>query len=270
MNKKYHKKMKIHLLFCCLFGLLFWSCDEEGDINLFSIEDDMELGAQLRDEVLSQTNEYDVLDELQYEESYEYIDGMVQEILASGEVRYAEEFAWEVYLLNDETLNAFAAPGGYIFIYTGLIQFLEQPDDLAGVLAHEMAHADLRHSTDQLTQQYGISLLLSLILGEENQSLITDVLSTIVDLRFSRSDESEADAFSVQYLCETQFASNGAASFFEKLKDDTNNFIPEFLSTHPSPENRVEQINQIAEDSECDTTQSGRLTSWEAFQRSLP
>jgi predicted Zn-dependent protease len=267
------KKLLVNMkkLFWLLLVVLvsFTACEEDGGINIFSIEDDLELGLQLRDEVLS-SSEYQVLERTQYPESYAYLDNMVENILDSGNVKYRDEFAWEVYLLEDETLNAFAAPGGYIFVYSGLIKFLDRPDDLAGVLAHEIAHADQRHSTDQLTKRYGLSTLLGLVLGENSESAVTDILSGLLDLRFSRSDESEADAFSVRYLCETEYASNGAASFFEKLTEDSPVAIPAFLSTHPNPENRVADINQLTNENQCDTQPIGNLSNWTAFQNSLP
>ncbi len=244
--------------------------DRGGGINLFTIQDDMELGQQLRDEILANPTEYPILNEGQYAGAYAYIRDIVDDILASGELEYAEEFAWEVYIIDDpETLNAFAAPGGYIFVYTGLIKFLEEKDDFVGVMGHEMAHADLRHSTQQLTQQYGVATLLGLLLGQD-QDLLTNVLGSLLGLRFSRDDESQADKFSVIYLCQTEYAANGAASFFQKLVDAGSATPPEFLSTHPSPDNRVEAINMEAEDRNCDTTFDSDAAEWANFQNSLP
>jgi len=72
--------------------------------------------------------------------------------------KHKDDFAWQVKIIDDpETLNAFATPGGYIYVYTGLIKFLDTEDQLAGVMGHEIAHADLRHSTRQMTSSYGVS-----------------------------------------------------------------------------------------------------------------
>ncbi|MEM1325792.1 MAG: M48 family metalloprotease [Bacteroidota bacterium] len=261
--------MRIAFFLLITLGLLSSTCGSGNGINLFSIEDDIALGKQLRDQVLS-SGEYNVLSRSQYPQSYAYLDNMVNSILNSGDIRYKDEFAWEVYILEDETLNAFAAPGGYIFVYTGLIKFLDRPDDLAGVMAHEVAHADRRHSTDQLTRRYGISALAGIVLGENAENIGTEILSSLVSLRFGRSDESEADAFSVNYLCDTKYAANGAASFFEKMTQQNTVGVPEFLSTHPSPQNRVAEINQLANQTQCSTNASGSVSAWQSFQRSLP
>lgn len=261
--------LPILLLLITAFGLS--SCSKDGGINIFSVEQDVQLGMQLKEQVLADSSQFEVLDRQQYAGAYNYVENIVSDILASGEVTYADEFAWEVHLIeNDTVLNAFAAPGGYIFVYTGLIKFLEQKDDFAGVLAHEMAHADERHSTEQLTQTYGLSVLLDVVLGN-NQGTLTNILGSLLTLKFSRDDEEEADRNSVIYLCETSYAANAAASFFEKLQQEGNSGAPpEFLSTHPSPANRVSDINQLAEERGCDTSFDSSRQEWQQFQNSLP
>lgn len=248
------------------------ACKEAGSINLFSIEDDVKLGKQLRTEVLNNPQQYPVLDRASYPEAYAYVEAVVADILQSGQVEQVQNFPWEVYLIQDDnTLNAFAAPGGYIFVYTGLAKFLDQRDDFAGVLAHEIAHADRRHSTRQLTKAYGISLLADVILGDQQNSA-TNILQSLVGLQFTRSDEAEADQYSVIYLCGTDYAANGAASFFQKMLDQQqdNGLIPEFLSTHPNPDNRVAAINAAATAKGCNTTFNSSEQGWRDFQNSLP
>lgn len=245
------------------------SCDQ-GNVNIFSIEDDITLGQELRDTIRAQPEEYPVLGRNDYPDAYETIEEIVDEILASGQIKYAEEFEWETYLIHDDTtLNAFVAPGGYIFVYSGIIHYLEQKDDFVGVLGHEIAHADRRHATNNLTKQYGVATLLSLVLGDE-PGLLGQVLQSLIALKFSRSQETDADEYSVIYLCETEYAANAAASFFQKLGDEGASSPPQFLSTHPSPENRVEDINAAAEERGCDTTFDSPVSEWESFQNSLP
>jgi predicted Zn-dependent protease len=248
---------------------MLFSCVESG-INLFSVEEDVKLGMQLRDEILADPDEYPVLDRNKYGVAYHYVESVVDDILGSGQVRYRDEFAWELYLIDDqETLNAFAAPGGYIFVYTGLLKFLDTKDDFAGVMGHEMAHADRRHSTNQLTKQYGIGLLLSIVSGGDPGTL-SQILASLVGLQFSRDHESEADTYSVIYLCETEYAANGAASFFEKLINQGTSTPPAFLSTHPNPDDRVADINAQANEKGCDITFNSNLKEWQDFQRLLP
>jgi len=139
--------------------------------------------------------------------------------LNSNGIIYRDEFTWQTKIIHDDTtLNAFAGPGGYIYVYTGLIKFLESEDHFAGVLAHEIAHADRRHVTDQLTTVYGLSFLLDILLGEENPGTVAQIAAGLASLSFSRSKEKEADEYSVIYLCETEWKSNGAGGFFQILR----------------------------------------------------
>ncbi len=264
--------MKLYPLLLTLFLFLFSiACTEVNNLNLFSIEQDVELGRQLRTEVLNNPQQYPVLPREQYPQAYEFLEGVVADILNSGKVEHAKDFPWEVYIIQDDnTLNAFAAPGGFIFVYTGLIKFLEQKDDFAGVLAHEIAHADRRHSTRQLTKAHGIAFLVNVIVGEEKNAA-TDILQSLVGLQFTRSDEAEADQYSVAYLCETDYAANGAASFFQKMiEQGQTGLLPEFLSTHPNPDNRVSAINMEAEQRGCSMAFDSSKSSWNSFQRLLP
>ena len=111
------------------------------------------------------------MDPVQYQNAYNYLQGITDEILNSGNVTYRDEFVWKIHIIeDDEVLNAFATPGGYIYVYTGLIKFLENEDDLAGVMGHEIAHSDQRHSVKQLQKMYGVQILLSVVLGESHRN----------------------------------------------------------------------------------------------------
>jgi predicted Zn-dependent protease len=136
--------MRAPLLSLALVPVLA-ACEGEA-LNLFTIEDDMDLGAQLKAEIEANPEEYPLVDAAEYPDAYAHLDRVVGEVLDSGEVEYHDDFAWEFYLIDDDVLNAFAAPGGYVYIYTGLIEFLSHEDELAGVIGHEIAHAANRHT----------------------------------------------------------------------------------------------------------------------------
>ena len=241
-------------LFMLLPMLLLLSCSDDKSgpkINLYTVQDDIDLGNQLKEEILADPITYPILSASDYPEAYDKLYDIRDSILASGEVRYVEEFEWELFIIeDDEVLNAFCAPGGYIYVYTGLIKFLEYEDELAGVMGHEIAHADLRHSTQQLTQAFGLGVLLA-ILVDGDPGLLTEIAASLVNLSFSRSDESEADESSVEYLCGTDYAADGTAGFFEKLEGFE---VPEFISSHPSSDTRVEDITEYATQLGCELT----------------
>jgi len=144
---------------------------------------------------------------------------------------------------DDSMLNAFCLPGGKIVVFTGIVKYLDSEDALAGVLAHEIAHADLRHGTGQMLKSMGISLLLKAVLGIDNSSLVNLGIE-LLGLTFSRADETQADLNSVRYLYETEYDARGAARFFEKINEKGGQGVPEFVSTHPNPDKRVEKIEE--------------------------
>lgn len=229
-----------------LFVLGNASCKKEdkpggGGFNLFSIEDDKALGAQVAAEIATDTVMFPVLDSAAYPAAYAHIYRIRDSILNSGKVVHKDDFEWQIKIIaNDTVLNAFCTPGGYIYVYTGLIKFLDAENELAGVLGHEIAHADERHSTEALTKAYGIDVLFSIILGDK--SAVAQVAQGLLNLSYSRQNETESDQRSVEYLYPTAYDARGAARFFEKLLAQGGTSVPEFLSTHPSPENRVDDI----------------------------
>ncbi len=241
----------------------------EQGVNIFTLEDDRELGAQLHDEILANPADYPLLDEAEHPEAYDHLNRVHDAIMDSGEVTRADDFDWQVYIIDDpDTLNAFAAPGGYTYYYSGLILYLEQEDHFAGVMAHEMAHVDRRHSTQQLTQAYGVATLVDIVLGEDT-GILADVAESLVSMSFSRSDENEADEYSVRFLCETDYAADGAAGFFEKLLEGGGMELPAFLSTHPNSQDRVDHVHELAAELGC-STEPNPDADYEAFQASLP
>lgn len=222
----------------------------DGGFNLFTIQQDKELGAQVEGEIASDPAQFPILDSASNKAAYKYIYDIRDKILATGKVKYAHDFKWQIRIINDnETLNAFCTPGGYIYVYTGIILFLENEAELAGVMGHEMAHADLRHSTRQMTKTFGVQLLMNAVLGDS--SAVGQITTALVSLKFSREHETEADRMSVEYLCGTTYPADGAAGFFEKIEAMGQGTPPEFLSTHPSPENRIENFHNWAEQSGC-------------------
>ncbi len=219
-------------------------------INLFTIEQDKELGAQVAAEIESNPQQYPILDSTQNKAVYQYLYKVRDKILNSGNVDYKTEFPWRLRVIKDDTtLNAFCTPGGYIYIYTGILKFLDNESQLAGVLGHEMGHADMRHSTRQMTQMFGVQILLDVLAGD--RAALKQVTGGLIGLKFSRGHETEADERSVLYLCPTDYDAAGGAGFFEKIQNMGGARPPEFLSTHPDPGNRIEDFKATKERLGC-------------------
>lgn len=216
--------------------------------NILPLSADKNLGLQADQQISSDPKQYPILDPNKYAEVYAYINKVRNNILNSGKVDYKDEFAWKIKVIHDDkTLNAFCTPGGYIYVYTGILKFLDSEDQLAGVLAHEIGHADMRHSTRQITTMYGVQAVVEvaeLVLLGQTSPLLTQVSTSLIGLKNSRNHETEADQRSVLYLCGSPYNADGAAGFFEKLnKQGQSGGVPQFLSTHPNPDNRIEHFH---------------------------
>lgn len=280
-------KRSTAFLLLALSGLLFISSckkktDDDGnplastqvetsctDINLFSINDDIRLGAQVDSQIRASTNEYKILDSASNAFAYQYMNKIRDEIFLNAAIDYEKTFKWKIAIIKDDTtLNAFCTPGGYIYVYTGIIKYLDKEDDFAGVLGHEIGHAALRHSTDAMGREVGVQTLLSVILGK-NPGVLATVAKTLSDLKYSRCHETQSDEFSVIALKNTKYKCNGAATFFEKLVASGSGGTPAFLSTHPDPGDRVTSINTTATKQGCNKTVDAPNTEWVKLKQQL-
>lgn len=240
-------KIKKWLLSVAVVGVLA-GCATTG-LNLYQASDDLKLGSNFKAEVESNPKDYPVLPRKGNEEAYQYLEGIRNKVLASGEVPYADQFAWEVYIIESDVVNAFCVPGGYIYFYTGIFKELNNEAEVAGVMAHEMAHAALRHTTQRMTKQYGVQVLSNMILGE-NSGEMTNMLANIAQglggLAFSRADESQADDYAVRFMAKTEYEVTALADFFDVLENlSSGNSQPVLLSTHPSPGDRKSRILKL-------------------------
>ncbi|HLV41612.1 MAG TPA: M48 family metalloprotease [Brumimicrobium sp.] len=253
-------------------AMLFNSCGNSrnalSEFNLFTVQNDKELGKEVAMEIDGNPKEYPVLDSAKNVLAYKYLYDIRDKILNSGQVRHKDDFVWRMRIIHDDqTKNAFCTPGGYIYVYTGLMKYLDSEEQLAGVLAHEIGHADLRHSTRQMTKLYGVETLLNFLAGD--RALIKELTKSVIGLKFSRSHETEADKASVTYLCATDYVAAGGAKFFEKIESEGGAGVPEWLSTHPSPENRIEYFYNQSVEQGCTGTQTYK-ERYQLLLRALP
>ncbi len=250
-------KMKtLKILFSLAFALFIFGCTSEKDASftdkcggkapggavglLMDISRDYQLGLSTANQIESDPKNYQVLDSAKYATAYGYLYAIRNNILNSGKVYYKNEFPWRIRIIkNDSVLNAFCTPGGFIYVYTGIIKYLDNETQLAGVLGHEIAHADRRHGANQMLKLYGLQALIEIFTSGTTQQVAT-LAQNLLMLKFSRTDETEADDYSVRYLLGTPYDPQGAKFFFQKIGGSQR--VPEFLSTHPNPDNRVNNI----------------------------
>ena len=233
-----------------LIASVILSCDKETGFNLFTVQEDIEIGESMDSAIRANPVEFPILDPNNYSNAYQYMNSMMQRIVQSDDFVHKNDFVYEITIINKDIMNAFAVPGGKLYFYTGLMKYLDNSANLAGVLAHEMAHIDRRHSSAQLSKYYGVELILNAILGNDQSQLeevAVDLATGLAALKFSREDEYEADKYSILFVDDTDYYHpRGISGFFEKLRLDGHTAETfEFLSTHPSDDNRITNINTI-------------------------
>jgi len=195
--------------------------------------------------------------ELEQKQGVEYIeDGPVNDyvqrvagrILAHAK-KDRPDVKWTVKVINDpRQVNAFATPGGYLYVYSGLILAADDTAELAGVLGHEAGHVVARHSARQMVNALGLQTLASVALGDDPGTL-SQIAASLAGqgalLAHSRSDEIEADELGARYSAAAGYDPHGIASFFEKLMkgEGKQPGWARFLSTHPPSAERVERVN---------------------------
>ena len=212
-------------------------------LNFFSKQQDVEVGQENAKQVLSQ---YDVV---KNQFLQDYVQRLGQKLAASPDAAKSG-FKFTFTVLNVDEVNAFALPGGPMFIYTGLLKVVDNEAQLAGVMGHEMAHVILRHGTHEATKASGIQLLaggLGAILGGESsvggklaQAGLGLTANSFI-LKFSRDAETEADAMGSHMMAESGYDPVQMAKFFQKLAAGGQQ-PPQILSDHPNPGNREAAI----------------------------
>jgi predicted Zn-dependent protease len=191
---------------------------------------------------------------------------------------------WRFFIVDAAEVNAFAVPGGYVYVNRGLIERTDRMDELAGVLGHEIEHVVLRHTIKQMEQMQGANLGLTLACVLTNvcnsgiaQAAI-NVGGTAVFAKFSRGDEAQADAGAVPNVVRAGINPNGVVSMFEKLiaeRKSRPGAVDAFFATHPGEEERIAavqaEINKIpASTMRGLTVNTTNYNSFRARIRSLP
>jgi predicted Zn-dependent protease len=223
--------------------VLALGCGSGSNFNLISVEDEWQLGAQLSKDLSSQ------LQLVSDPESLAYIREMGQRIVAQTKMA---NLPWEYHIVRDDAINAFSIPGGHVYVNTGLIKAAHSSSELAGVMAHEISHVIARHGTEQMSRQYGISVLAGAALGRDPatyQKVIADLLATGAMARFSREDEKEADDLGLNFMYRAGYDPKGMANMFRTLLAEEKtrpSAVEKFFSTHPLTEDRIKDVEDKA------------------------
>jgi len=221
---------------------VFASCATVGQLNIISEEQEIQMGAEFSQQLEQE------LDFVTDPVVVGYVERLGQSL---ARVSQRSDLPYTFQVVDSDEVNAFAVPGGHLYVNRGLIEAAESESELAGVLGHEIGHIVGRHSARQLTQQYGIGILASLALGEDPgmlSQIAAQIAATGAITSYSRAMESEADAYGVQELHDAGINPAGLATFFDKLeamRQGGSSGVEQFFSTHPDPGARAESVRAM-------------------------
>ncbi|MEW6133406.1 MAG: M48 family metallopeptidase [Pseudomonadota bacterium] len=155
------------------------------------------------------------------------------------------KYAYKWYVAEDPAINAFAVPGGYVVVNTGLIQAADSAEEVAGVLAHEVQHIERRHTLKNIVHSLGLRAALALVIGDIGGGALGDMAAQLSELKFSRELESESDKLGLLALKQAGISPQGMVSFFDKLRRQEGAAPPALLSTHPASEERMQALQAM-------------------------
>lgn len=272
-----HIQIAVVLLISVSLTATSIQCGSFLGFNLFSDSDDVALGDQLDEEIRNTPEEFPILQS--HPHVREYVETIGDRILQSGHIRKREVYPYQFEIIHDDsTVNAFCTPGGFIYVYTGLLHFLDNEAALAGVIGHEIAHAERRHATRRISAYYGTQILLAVVLGE-NPGILEQIAANLFTglgfLANSRSDEKESDTYSMMYLQDTEYYPGAIRFFFDKILEQQRRgggAFERLLSTHPLPEDRVKHVDQTAREQNFqEPTEENLFTKrYQEFKKTLP
>lgn len=227
--------------FIVLIILFSISCVTTGpggktDFILISSAEEVEIGQQVASDVESKEKL------LSNTTVQNYVNDVGQKIVGVCDRRDIE---YKFKVIDKKEINAFACPGGYVYVYTGLIEILDNEAQLAAILSHEVSHLVARHSMKKLQNIYGYAILAQIALGDKAKGAAGDIVSIAAMLvlqGYSRDNEFEADRYGILYAKNAGYNPKSMIQVFEKFKKMEGNPPPAvlgLLSSHPSPADRI-------------------------------
>jgi Zn-dependent protease with chaperone function len=233
------------LLALCLSGLLQARVQPSNGFNMFSAQEELQAGQQAAQEVQKQVPVLPDSDPVT-----KYVQNLGAQLAAHAP---GEKWPYTFHVVNQKEINAFALPGGPVFVNLGTIQAADNEAQLAGVMAHEISHVVQRHGTRAATKHMAAQLPLAVLGGLMGRGALSQMAQLGLSfgvgsylLKNSRQSEREADLLGADIMYDTGYDPHQMAAFFRKIQAEGGSRAPEFLSDHPDPGNRVEYVSKEA------------------------
>ncbi len=194
------------------------------------------------------------------------VDSLVNVICLSNKINRSHI---KIHILNKDEINAFALPDGHLLLYTGLIYAADKPEELSGVICHEIAHIHHNHVMKKLVKEVGLSVLLSMTTGNGGSEIMKEVTKKLSSSAFDRNLEKEADIKAVDYLANANITPGSLADFLYKISDTETINYPSWVSTHPDSKERAEYIIDYAKDKTVINKPVLKPGTWEKLKEKL-
>jgi predicted Zn-dependent protease len=197
-----------------------------------------------------------------------YTDGVGRKI---AQMSHRPDFDYHFVAVNDKSINAVSLPGGYIFITKGMLLKLKSESQMAGVLAHEIVHVVARDTSNMMSKQIGMNVLMIAAVSQtssQGAAAAADLTRQILSLKYSRDDEKTADLGGLDYMTRAGYDPNGMVETMQMLETEDTIRPVEFMSSHPSPENRLFYLRARIQTHHSNDT-GGTKTGEEDYQRAV-
>jgi beta-barrel assembly-enhancing protease len=220
------------ILMALLFGAIYFIFPPvEEKSHLLSVSQEKKLGDKLIDMMIDKKSV--IKDGALYE-----LTDSIYRLLQNVQSEEDRALPYQLHLVRSSEINAMAMPGGHLVVYTGIIDMMEHPDELAGVIAHEMGHIVHRHIIERMAGSMGIGVLLTAISGDP--TVVHEVLKMALNSAFSRKQEAEADQYAFELMAKAGFSPRKMAALFHRFNNMSNIDIPYILRSHPHDHERIE------------------------------
>lgn len=225
------------LLLILIFAGIFYGLSQVNWMKLFRIEKVTDvLEKQLGDMVWADMEKKSI----ESGPDYQKLDSVLKKICEGNGLKREEI---KLHLMEDAEVNAFALPDHHMVVYTGLVKEAKSNDEIAGVLAHEIAHMELKHVMKKLLKQVGYTILINITTGDAGGEVIKEVLGLLTSSAYDRSLEKDADLKAVEYMKNAGLDVKAFADFLYRLGEENEGPVNlTWISTHPDPKERAKYI----------------------------